>query len=380
MMVPDPVAGKIAVDLGGILTGVTIRKEGTVLLDCLLEQPCPPQVLCDIESSLEKNLPAGEVIIRQRFGQNLDSEKSCHYAAALQPWLLRHLWKTDAYAASMLSHAVFLPGSGQVNIHLHAACCPLFDLTGLSCLEKLFNDHVTAQACFSLQPSDSDMADYVRQMNDGHMQQANQAMACTLAANPVIQDNQPSRHVATRSAPASMTVQPSAPRPFRRQPKPEGLIWGKMRSELVHSPITSLNSESGLVLLEGEVFDFESREINSGVSVLIKFSLTDLDNSIGCVLFVKPDVRDVVEASLKGAWVRVNAEISFDSKFAKDLQARVVGLQTATRQPPRQDLAMEKRIELHAHTKMSTKDSVCSPADLVKLAAEFGQEDRKSVV
>ena len=50
-----------------------------------------------------------------------------------------------------------------------------------------------------------------------------------------------------------------------------------------------------------------------------------------------------------------------------------MGVQQAKRKPARQDNSDIKRVELHAHTKMSTKDAVCDASDLVKLAASFGQ-------
>ncbi|MGI6333400.1 MAG: hypothetical protein ACOX1A_02000 [Saccharofermentanales bacterium] len=197
-------------------------------------------------------------------------------------------------------------------------------------------------------------------MNDRHRLEANQAMACATLVN--------------RSSPSKKPApQNKKMRTPRRQPKTEGLIWGKMHSELKPTPISGLSSESGLVLLEGKVFDFESRVVSSGTRVLIKFGLTDYQNSIGCILFLKPEDREAVEENLVDAWIRINAEISFDSQFAKDLQARVLGLQRAEPPPPRQDTAVHKRIELHAHTKMSAKDSVADATDLVKAAAAFGQ-------
>ena len=261
----------------------------------------------------------------------------------------------------------------------------MFDASHLTYFERLFNDHVAASAGFALIPSCGDMAAYTRQMNDGHLQMAHQARATTLADNAAPPATATRNGQGNGSSAAYGSPPPAPPRTasppsakltdnkaFRRQPKPEGVLWGKIRSELSRTAIGSLNSESGLVLIEGEVFDLEAREVSNGTRVLLKFGLTDLDNSIGCILFIKPEEREAVEASLKNAWIRVNAEINFDSQFAKDLQARVIGLQSATRQPGRQDTSPAKRIELHAHTKMSTKDSVCEAGDLIRLAAEFG--------
>lgn len=372
LILPEPLARQPFIEIGGLVTGMTVSREGQVLLDCLLEQPCPTDLLCRLETELEKAIPAAEVIVRQRFGENLSLENSCQYAASLQPWFLRHLWKQDPFLASMLNQAILRAVNNQVGIHIHADCCSFFENSHLKMLDRLFTDHISAKTSFCLIPTDTDMSAYTREMNDGHHQQAN----LSRTSNPV----EPSAAAAPRStkapahsdAPARVAAATNGDRPFRRQPKPEGLIWGKMRSELSRTPISDLNSESGLVQLEGQVFALEGREVSNGTRALIKFSITDYTNSVGCILFAKPEDRATIENSLKNAWIRLNAEINFDSQFAKDLQARVTGLQLAERMPDRQDKARDKRIELHAHTKMSTKDSVCDAGSLVRLAAEFG--------
>ncbi len=369
-LVSDPAIRQTANGLNGLVTGMTVNRDGLVVLDFLLERPCPAELLCQLETALEAAIPATEVIVRQRFGDNLNAQQSCQYAATLQPWLLRHLWKKDAFASSMLGQAEFSCENSQVRISLHETCCAILDLQ-IQYLNNLFNENIAGRATFVLQAGNADMAAYTRKMNDGHHEKANQFRS-------------PSADSAAGSAPVPMPPSPrviaptagrrsTEPNPFRRQPKAEGVIWGKIRTELTTTPIASINSEAGLVQMEGEVFNLEARSVSSGTRILVKFGLTDLENSINCILFVKPEERESIENSLKDAWIRVNAEISFDSQFAKDLQARIVGVQAAFRAPGREDKAKLKRIELHAHTKMSTKDSVCEASDLVRLAVEFGQ-------
>lgn len=160
---------------------------------------------------------------------------------------------------------------------------------------------------------------------------------------------------------------------YRRVPKPEGVLWGKVNGELRRQAIRDLTIESGLVLMEGEIFSQECRTVSNGTRLLYRFALTDLSSSITCILFARPDDQDLLDGLLKKAsYLRVCAEISFDAQFSKDLQARVLGLQEARRPAGREDKAEQKRIELHAHTKMSTKDAVCETKDLVRLAARFG--------
>jgi DNA polymerase III subunit alpha, Gram-positive type len=361
-LVPEQKLQENACEICGLVTGMTVRPQGRLLLDCLLDQPCPAELLCELEAALEKHLPAREVIICQRFGQRLSDESSSRYAATLSPWLLRHLWHQDAMLASMLRQADFQADQFQVKVLLHEECCSLFDKPHLSILEELFSQHVTGHTVFTLAPAEGNLADYTRQMNEGHHTRANRAYAASTAENGAGKQTAPQE-------------QHQKGRGGKWPPeKPAGMIWGKVRPELSRSSIASLNSESGLVLVEGEVFSLESREVSNGTRVLIKFSLTDYDHSISCILFVRPEHRPSLEEQLKDAWVRVAAEIAFDSQYAKDLQAKVIGIQLAERLPGRQDDAAEKRVELHAHTKMSSKDALCDADLLIRLAASFGHE------
>ncbi len=382
-IISDPKLCQSAAGLDGLVTGMTVRRDGQLLLECLLQRPCPADLLCQLESALEEHLPAGEVIICQRYGKHLSPETSSQYAASLSPWLIRHLWKRNAILASVLAQAEFCAEQDRVQIHLHDACCSMFEEAHLNVISELFCEHVNARTTFSLIPAGGDMLAYTRQMNEGNHYQANKVRASALAdsAGPAGAGNSaaaasgPMRTSKNAADPKKMaqSTPPGQPaKTFRRQPKPEGVIWGRIRPELSRVPISALNSESGLVLLEGEVFDLESREVSNGTRILIKFSLTDFTNSVGCIIFAKPDEREKLEESLKNAWIRLNAEIAFDSQFAKDLQAKVLGIQEASRQAGRQDTSPQKRIELHAHTKMSTKDSVCDAAQMVRLAASFG--------
>jgi len=76
----------------------------------------------------------------------------------------------------------------------------------------------------------------------------------------------------------------------------------------------------------------------------------------------------------KGMWVKVRGSIQNDT-FVRDLVMIANDINEIT-PDERKDEAPEgeRRIELHAHTHMSSMDSVCSASDLVKQAGKFGHE------
>ncbi len=356
--------------ISGLVTGMSIRKSGLLQLDCLLEQALAPDLLCRLEQTLEQRLGIREVILCQRFARPMETEAANHYAASMAPWLLRHLWKRDALSASMLRQASFHGNAEQVEIHLSEVSCSLLDPLQLDYLSQLCGDYMTGETRFCLVPAAADMRRYAHDMSQTHDQRANQihaAMMAEPAAAPLPAASGPS--AGSDDRPAQEKV-----RSYWSQTRQEDMIWGRLRKQLLPTPISELNSESGLVLIEGQVIRLESRTVSQGTRSLIKFDLTDYISSITCIVFAKPEEEAELSGRLNKAWVRVQAEISFDSQFAKDLQARALGIQKADQPAKRRDNAVERRVELHAHTKMSTRDAVGSASDLVQLAASFGHQ------
>ena len=355
--------------VNSLISGLTVRKNGCLRLKVLLDQPLEADLLCQIEDALEKELAADEVVICQVMSQEPAGADACQYAASLAPWLLRHLWKQDALAASLLQQGRFCVGDSCVWIQLDDASRQVLPEDNLDWLSRYLDENLSLQVAFRFTGQNApdgscDLADYALKLNQTHAHQANQVHTIQSAeAGP------------PQAAPATAPRDKNKGRPERapyKRVKQENMIWGRIKPELKRVPIESLNSETGIALDEGEVFDLDVRMVSNGTLALFKFSLTDYGSSVNCILFAKPDDRVRLEEALTDAYIRLTAEISFDAQFSKDLQARVMGVQAAVRAPLRSDDAPKKRVELHAHTKMSAKDAVCDPAALVRLAADFG--------
>ena len=139
-----------------------------------------------------------------------------------------------------------------------------------------------------------------------------------------------------------------------------------------------IDDEMSRCILEGYIFDAETRDIRNGEMMLITAKFTDYTDSIYIKMFAKSaEMKKMVPKILKkGNWVRVSGRIQFDS-FSKELSmmvnaANVIDAKTE----PRKDLAPEgeKRVELHVHTKMSAMDGVTDIADYIKQAAQWGHK------
>lgn len=140
------------------------------------------------------------------------------------------------------------------------------------------------------------------------------------------------------------------------------------------TPIETIQEEERRITIEGYVFDAEVRELRSGRSIMT-LKVTDYTDSIIVKMFSR-DKEDAerMKHMKKGMWVRARGSIQNDTyirdlvMMAQDIMQISVTL--------RQDQAPEgeRRIELHAHTKMSQMDSVSSASDIIEQAAKWGHE------
>jgi len=155
--------------------------------------------------------------------------------------------------------------------------------------------------------------------------------------------------------------------------------------------IRTLNDESGLVTVQGEIFKLETKELKGGEMLLVTFAVTDETSSILCKYFfryrssrgktenpapITDEERQAVDEKVKrlkvGMTVKLRGECRYDT-FARELSIMVRDL-VETEKEERLDLAEEKRIELHLHTNMSTMDAISSAEALIGRAVKWGHE------
>lgn len=142
-------------------------------------------------------------------------------------------------------------------------------------------------------------------------------------------------------------------------------------------PIGEIEEEENGVVVSGEVFEVDVRELKSGRSLFI-FSLTDQTDSISCKFFSREgegdkELEDLKQALVSGAFLKVRGQVRSDDFAGGELTLMCRDIMH-TQCPVRRDEAEEKRVELHLHTKMSPMDGVSSLASLVKLAKDLGHD------
>lgn len=145
------------------------------------------------------------------------------------------------------------------------------------------------------------------------------------------------------------------------------VIYGK-KITIAPISIKQIQEEGEEVAIRGEIFRFETRVSKAGKKFYLG-DITDYTDSISFKIFPRR-AEPLDELIKEGKWVRMKGEIQLDP-FSKELSLMVSDINPA--EPVvREDLAEEKRIELHLHTKMSAMDATVDAAEAVKQAAKWG--------
>lgn len=175
----------------------------------------------------------------------------------------------------------------------------------------------------------------------------------------------------------------------QKQPKMKAKINGKV-SNISEIPATEIQlieyaqmHEKPEFVILGDLISTEIREIKSTKSGTEKtykiFSaiISDESDSITITTFINlqnPQLVDFYEKkAVAGKKVRAYGYAEFN-KFQKDVVFKVIEMQIEGDVEKKQfiDASIDKRVELHAHTKMSTQDGVMDVDQYVKTAKDFG--------
>lgn len=158
----------------------------------------------------------------------------------------------------------------------------------------------------------------------------------------------------------------------RRSKTEEGAILGRKitpNEEII--PLKDILDEERSVVVEGKIFELEEKELKSGRKIIL-FAITDFSNSISGKVFVESK-SDLITRLNKDKWIKCRGKIQFD-KYTQELTLWPNDIIEITRDDMRKDNAPLKRVELHAHTKMSAMDSVAEVSKLIKTAIGWGHQ------
>jgi len=153
--------------------------------------------------------------------------------------------------------------------------------------------------------------------------------------------------------------------------KPDALLFGKrpVRGEPV--PMSTLELDMGTVIVAGDVFSVDHRELKKRGAWVVSFDLTDYTGSVHVSKFFPGEEgKPLVDGVHEGMHLLIQGRLNVD-RFSGDLTLEPWAVMK-TDKPERKDTAREKRVELHLHTTMSSMDALTPTAAAVKRAENWG--------
>lgn len=169
---------------------------------------------------------------------------------------------------------------------------------------------------------------------------------------------------------------PEKPKPQPRQYPTKRTSYGKRKLD-ENAPITQIKDvEDGTrnVVIEGNIFNIESRELKSG-AVIFTGEITDYSDSIAFKKFVSDKGQIEQMSAIKpGTWAKMQGTAA-DDQYQHDIVFNISSFETVEHVGRTEKYEGEqKRVELHLHTNMSQLDATNTPTDFIKTAKKFGQK------
>lgn len=156
------------------------------------------------------------------------------------------------------------------------------------------------------------------------------------------------------------------------KPVSRNLIYGK-KITMPMSPLESINKESGEVAIEGEVFKLDNKDTKTGKKI-VSIYITNEETSVYIKCFMSKSKWEDVQGFLKiGSNVRIQGNAEFDM-YERCVVIMAKSIEKGQDVKNREDRAEIKRVELHAHTKMSAMDGLSDAKEMVQLASHFGHK------
>ena len=151
------------------------------------------------------------------------------------------------------------------------------------------------------------------------------------------------------------------------------LFYGR-RLDTNVKKIINVTPEDSKIAVYGEVFDLEIVPTKRGDKQRVSFCVSDHTNAVSVKMRPIDNNRIGELTPIKnGVWVVLNGDYAFDD-WEKDFVVTPTAIATVQKYEPKESYDGPARVELHAHTNMSSKDAVASGEKLVERAYRLGHK------
>ncbi len=165
-------------------------------------------------------------------------------------------------------------------------------------------------------------------------------------------------------------AQPAKAKPVNLAPASgdDRVLYGKMFKG-PPTAIADISEGMRSVVVAGQIFKVEERELRNG-KTLVTLYINDETSSIMGKIFAKS--KEDIKVFVPGMHAMLKGTPGVDL-YTKEMTI-MVNHALRMESPKVKDKAAEKRVELHAHTTMSTMDGIVSAKKLISQAIDWGHE------
>ena len=163
----------------------------------------------------------------------------------------------------------------------------------------------------------------------------------------------------------------AAARPAEEKRSLNRRIFGSRAIKRRPIPMGSLELDMDTVVVEGDVFFVEHRDLKKRGAWVVSFDVTDYTGSIRVTKFMsREEGQPIVDGVKKGQRLQIQGRLTIN-RFDNDmvLEPQLI---SQVEKPKKEDKAPKKRVELHLHTKMSAMDALTDTKAVIARAAEWG--------
>ncbi len=155
------------------------------------------------------------------------------------------------------------------------------------------------------------------------------------------------------------------------------VVYGRDFKFEEETPLRDVFEGTGETVVKGQIMTLSERETKTG-KFIITIEITDFTDSIAVKLFfANLDKKNEFTKNVKkGTFVRIKGVAIYDTYDREVEITRVDGMKIipSFMSEQRKDIAVDKRVELHCHTKMSDMDGVSECSKIVRRAYEWGHK------
>ena len=175
---------------------------------------------------------------------------------------------------------------------------------------------------------------------------------------------------------SEMTIKepPKPERPAKKLKVSEGAIIGRVIKE-EGSKIANILGPVNSITIDAYVFEVEVRETKTNLRIMT-LKVTDYTDSIYCKIFINDDEQfeEISKKVKAGNWYKIRGNVK-DDTYSNELIISVYDINDSEHDEVKiVDVAPQKRVELHTHTKMSQMDGVVEAKTLLKQALKWGHK------